>query len=160
MKKLIITLKESVVSNLLLTSIIRKLNFLAKSKSCEKLKKKCFDNFLLMKRHYLYVTKLSILFRNIKHHVDFFCFNCPLSFRAKKTHNSDENICKYHKHCKTVMPTNENNILKCYHDQKSIKVPFAIYIGFEIVLEKSSTCYVNLETLYTSESNKHTCLVV
>ena len=49
------------------------------------------------------------------------------------------------------MPTNENNILKCYHGQKSIKVPFVIYIGFETVLEKSCTYYVNLETLHTSE---------
>ena len=42
-----------------------------------------------MKCHYLSVTKLSILFRNIRstHHVDFNslnCFNCPLSFRTGK----------------------------------------------------------------------------
>ena len=91
-----------------------------------------------------------------KHHVDFYCFDCLHSFRTEETRNSDEKNCKYGKYCKIVMPTDEDNILKCNHGQKLIKVSFVIYVDFETFLGKTSTSYIILEILQTTEINKRT----
>ena len=60
--------------------------------------------------------------------------NCLHSFKAEENHNSHENVCKSNKWCETVMPNEENKIMKYNHGQKSIKVPFIIYVGFETIL--------------------------
>lgn len=39
------------------------------------------------------------------------------------------NVCKNHNYCHKEMPEVGKNILKYNHTQKSIKVPFIIYIG-------------------------------
>ena len=90
------------------------------------------------------------------HHIGFYCFNCLHSFRTEEKRSSDEKICKYDKYCIIIRPTDENNILKYSHGQKSIKVPSVIYVDFETILEKASTFHIILEILQTTENNKHT----
>ena len=45
--------------------------------------------------HYLAVKKLSTLLRGItsKHHGDFYCLNCPHSFRTENKLKSHEKTC-------------------------------------------------------------------
>ena len=51
---------------------------------------------------------------------------------------------------------NKENILKYNHSQKSVKVPFVIYVDFETILGKTSTCDDVPEASYTAEVNKPT----
>ena len=38
------------------------------------------------------------------------------------------------------MPTKDNNTIKYKQEEKSIKLPFAVYVDLECLLEKISTC--------------------
>ena len=38
------------------------------------------------------------------------------------------------------MPTKDNNIIKYNREEKSIKMPFTIYVDLECLLEKIDTC--------------------
>ena len=53
------------------------------------------------------------------------------------------------------MSTEGNNIIKCNHGEKSMKVPFVIYADLECILEKMSTCIDNPNESYTTKINKH-----
>ena len=54
------------------------------------------------------------------------------------------------------MPKEDNEILKYYQAEKSMKVPFIIYGDLESLLEKINTCHNNLEKSSTTRINKHT----
>ena len=54
------------------------------------------------------------------------------------------------------MPKKDNKILKCNHGEKSMKVPFIIYVGMDFLLEKMSMYYNNLKKSSTTKINKHT----
>ena len=54
------------------------------------------------------------------------------------------------------MATKDNNTIKYNQGEKSIKLPFAIYVGLECLLEKISTCKNNPNESSTTEINKHT----
>ena len=54
------------------------------------------------------------------------------------------------------MPKEDNKILKYNHGEKSMKVPFIIYVDFESLLEKMSTCHNNPKMSLTTKINKHT----
>ena len=54
------------------------------------------------------------------------------------------------------MPTKDNNIIKCNHGEKSMKLPFLIYADLECLLEKISTCQNNPNKSSTTKINKHT----
>ena len=54
------------------------------------------------------------------------------------------------------MPEENNKILKYNHGEKSMKVPFVIYVDLECLLEKISTCHNNTEKSSTTKINKHT----
>ena len=54
------------------------------------------------------------------------------------------------------MPKEDNKILKCNHGEKSMKVPFSVYVDLESLLEKVNTCHNNPEKLSTTKINKHT----
>ena len=54
------------------------------------------------------------------------------------------------------MPNEDNKIIKYNQEEKSIKSLFIIiYDALECLLEKTSTCYSNLEESSTIEINKH-----
>ena len=64
--------------------------------------------------HYFAVKKLSTLLRGItlKHHGDFYCFNCLHSFRTENKLKSHEKGCKNKDLCEIVMPSKKNNMLE------------------------------------------------
>ena len=53
------------------------------------------------------------------------------------------------------MPTKNNNI-KYNHGEKSMKLPFVIYVDLECLLVKMSTCINNPNESSTTEIYKHT----
>lgn len=63
--------------------------------------------------------------------------------------------CKHHDYCYTDIPEKGKNILKYKHGEKSIKIPFAIYVDTQSLLEKLDTCY-NKRKSSTTKVNKQT----
>ena len=54
------------------------------------------------------------------------------------------------------MPTKGNNIIKYNQGEKSIKMPFTIYVDLQFLLEKMSTCQNNPNKSSTTKINKYT----
>ena len=109
------------------------------------------------KWHYLAVTSLSRLLRGItsNHNGGFYCLNC---FRAYTTENklqTHTKVCENHDYCWVEIPNEDKKILKYNHGEKSIRAPFIIYADLESLLEKTDTCYDNLEKLSVTKTNKH-----
>ena len=109
------------------------------------------------KWHYLAVKNLSGLLKGITstHEKDFYCLNCFHSYRTKNKLESHKKICENHNFCHVEMPTKDNNIIKCNHGEKSMKVPFIIYADLECLLEKMSTCINNPNESSATKINKH-----
>ena len=81
------------------------------------------------KWHYLAVTKLSALLKEItsNHDGDFYCLNCFHTDRTKNKLESHKKVCENHDYCRAEMPNEDNKILKYNHGEKSMKAPFIIY---------------------------------
>ena len=109
------------------------------------------------KWHYLVVKNLSGLLRGItsNHNADFYCLNCFCSYSTKNKLEKHKKICESHDYCHVEIPTNKNNIIKCNHGEKSIKMPFTIYADLECLLEKIDTCENDPNKSYTTKINKH-----
>ena len=45
--------------------------------------------------------------------------------------------CHYHDYCYVEMSKEDNKILKYNHGEKSMKVPFIVYVDLEYLLEKN-----------------------
>ena len=54
------------------------------------------------------------------------------------------------------MPKKDNKMLKYNHGEKSMKVPFIIYVDLESLLEKMNPCHNNSKKSSTTKINKHT----
>ena len=106
------------------------------------------------KWHYLVAKKLFALFKKItsKHTGDVYCLNSLHSFRTENKLKEHENVCKDHDYCCIEMPK-EKNILKCKHEEKSVKIPFVIYADMEPLLYKIDTCHSNPEKSSTTKIN-------
>ena len=109
------------------------------------------------KWHYLVVKNLSGLLRGITSNPkeDFYCLNCFHSYSTKNRLEAHKKICENHDYCYVEMPTKNNNIIKYYHGEKSMKLPFVIYADLECLLEKMSTCINNPNESSTTKINKH-----
>ena len=109
------------------------------------------------KWHYLVVKNLSRLFRGIKsnHKEDFYCLNCFHSYRTENKLEAHKKICENHDYCHVEMPTKNNNIIKCNHGEKPMKLLFVMYADLECLLEKMSTCINNPNDSSTTKINKH-----
>ena len=81
-----------------------------------------------------------------------FCFH---SYRTKNKLEAHKKICENHNYCHVEMATKDNNTIKYNHGEKSIKLPFFVYADLECLLEKTSTCYNNLEESPRTKINKH-----
>ena len=57
--------------------------------------------------------------------------------------------------CNIVMPSEDTNILEFNQNQKSDKVPFAIYADLECLIEKTDGCKNNSEHLSTIKVARH-----
>ena len=110
------------------------------------------------KWHYTAVTRLSGLLRGVtyNHNDDFYCLNCVHAFRTKNKLEEHKNISENHEYCHVEMPTKDNNIIKYNQGEKSIKLPFVIYVDLECLVEKMSTCQNNPNESSATEINKHT----
>ena len=77
------------------------------------------------------LKKLSKLLRGVisKHHHNFCCLNCLLSFATKK--QTYEKVCKNNHFSGIVMQSEMDNILKFNQYMKSNKTPFIIYADLE-----------------------------
>ena len=109
------------------------------------------------KWHYLAVKKLSALLRGIagNNNGDFYSLNCFLSYTTENKLKKHKNVCENHGYCYEGMPEEDNKILKYNHGEKSMKVPFTIYVDLESLLEKMNTCHNNPEKSSTTKINKH-----
>ena len=90
------------------------------------------------KWHCYAVKSLSALFRAItsKHEEDFYCLNCFQSYTTENKLKKHKKVFENHDYCYVEMPEEDNKILKCNQEEKSMKVPFIIYADLESLLEK------------------------
>ena len=104
------------------------------------------------KWHYLTVKNLSGLLREItsNHTGDFYCLNCFCAYSTKNKFEAHKKICENYDYCHVEMPTKDNNIIKYNHGEKSMKLPFIIYVDLEPICQnnpnKSSTTKINKDT--------------
>ena len=105
------------------------------------------------KWHYLAVTNLSALLQgnSSNHEGDFYCLNCFNSYTTKNKLKEHEEICNNHDSCHIEMPKWVEKILKYNPGEKSLKVPFAIYLDLECLLKKEQSCKNNPEKSYTEK---------
>ena len=66
-----------------------------------------------------------------------------------------ERLCNNHDYCQVEMPSNDNNILKYNHGEKSLKVPWVIYADFEYLPIKQQSCQNNPNDSYTKRKTLH-----
>ena len=106
--------------------------------------------------HYTTIKSISRLFRGVTstNNGDFYCLNCLHSFRTKNKLLNHEKLCKNHKHCEMVMPTEENKILKFTSGDKQIHHPHIMYADLETLTKEISLCTPNTDNSYT-EKKKH-----
>ena len=81
---------------------------------------------------------MSALFKAItsKHEEDFYCLNCFQSYTTENKLKKHKKVFENHDYCYVEMPEEDNKILKCNQEEKSMKVPFIIYADLESLLEK------------------------
>ena len=93
--------------------------------------------------HYLVVKGLSGLLTGItsNHKEDFYCLNCFHSYGTKNKLEAHKKVFENRDYCRVEMPTEDNNVIKYNHGDKSIKLPFVVYADLECLPEKMSTCY-------------------
>ena len=103
------------------------------------------------------VRSLSRLLRGItsNHIGDFYCLGCLHSFRTDNVLKKHERLCDKHDYCHVKMPTEDNEILKYNHREKSLKAPFTIISDLECLLIKEQSCQNNPEKSYTERKAKH-----
>ena len=110
------------------------------------------------KWYYLTVKRLSTLLTGIssKHDGDFCCLNCFQSYTTENKLKKHQKVCENHDYCYIEMPEEDNKILKYNEGEKSMRVPFIIYVDLECLLKKMNTCHNNPEKSSTTKVNKHT----
>ena len=106
------------------------------------------------KWHYLAVKSLPALLKGItsNHNEDFYCLNCFRSCSTKNRFEKHEEVCSDHDYCYIEMPNEGNKTLKYNHGEKSLKVPFIIYVDFESLLEKIHSYQNNPKKSYTEHT--------
>ena len=106
----------------------------------------------------LAVKSLPALLRGItsNHNGDFYCLNCVHSYSTKNKLKEHQRVCGDHDYCYVEIPNEDNKILKYNHGEKSLKVPFTIYVDLESLLVKMYYCQNNPENSYTEKKAKHT----
>ena len=98
------------------------------------------------------IRSLSRLFRGIisSNNGDVYCLGCLHSFQADKKLKDHERLCNNHNYCHIEMPTEDNKTLKYNHGEKSLKVPWVIYVDIECLAIKEQSCQKNPEESYTA----------
>ena len=106
---------------------------------------------------YLAVTNLSALLErnSSNHHGDFYCLNCFNSYTSKNKLKEHKEICNNNDSYRIEMPKQVEKILKYNPGEKSLIVPFAIYLDLECSLKKEQSCENDPEKSYTEKKAKH-----
>ena len=88
--------------------------------------------------HYLAIKNMSGLLRGMisNHNDDFYCLNCFHSYTSKRKLKKHERVCKDPDFCDTLIPDEDNKILKYKPGEKSLKVSFVIYADLKCLLKK------------------------
>ena len=110
-----------------------------------------------IKYHYLAVTNLSGLLQgnSSNHEGDFYCLNCFNSYTTKNKLKEHEEICNNHNSCRIEMPDWGNKILKHNPGEKSLKMPFTIYLDLECMLKKITTYSKQPRKILYRQKAKH-----
>ena len=103
------------------------------------------------------IRSLPKLFRGItsNNNGDFYYLGCLHSFRTDNKLKKHERLCNNHGYCHIEMPTRDNNTLKYNHGEKSLKVPWVIYVDSESLLIKQQLCQNNPDESYTEKKSIH-----
>ena len=90
---------------------------------------------------------MSALLRGIagNNNGDSHCLNCFCSYTTDNKLEKLKNVYKNHDYCYVEMYKEDNKISKCNHGEKSMKVPFIVYVDLESLFKKMSTCCNNPE---------------
>ena len=91
----------------------------------------------------------------MNNHGGFHCLGCLHSFQTDNALKKHERLCGNNDYCHVEMPTEDNNKLKYNHGEKSLKVPFAIYVDLECLLIKQQSCQNNPNESYTERKAMH-----
>ena len=99
------------------------------------------------------IESLSGSFRGVtsNNNEDFYCLGCLHPFQTDNALKKHERLCNNHDYCQVEMPTNDTNILKYNHREKSLRLPWVIYVDFECLLIKKQSCQNNPEESYTEK---------
>ena len=100
---------------------------------------------------------MSRLLRGIRsnHNGDFYSLNCFHSYRTDNKLKKHERVCNEHDYCHVEMATEDNKILEYNHGEKSLRVPFIIYLDLEFLLKKMRSYKNNPEKSYTEKKADH-----
>ena len=101
--------------------------------------------------------KISTLLKGItsKCQGDFYCLNCPHSFRTENRHKSHEKECKNKDFSGTVLPSEKDNILNFDQYMEFDKIPNIIYADIESLIKKIDGCLNNPENSSTTKIGEH-----
>ena len=100
------------------------------------------------------IRSLSRLFRGItsNNNGDFYCLGCLHSFRTDNKLKRHERLSNNHDYCHAEMPTRDNNTLEYNHGEKSLKVPWVIYVDSKSLLIKQQLSQNNPEESYIEKN--------
>ena len=88
-------------------------------------------------------------------HVRHVCFRCLNTFKTEKSLASHHEYCKSHEEIKIELPEKETKFSFQNHN-RSMRVPFKVYVDFESFTPQLSTCQPNPDESYTKRHQKHT----
>ena len=102
------------------------------------------------KFHYLAVTSSSALLakKSSNHDGDLYCLNCFSLYTIKNKLKGHEEICNNHDSYHIEILKQAEKILKYIHGEKSLNVPFVIYLDLQCLLRKEQSCQNNPEKSY------------
>ena len=84
--------------------------------------------------HYLAVKNITS-----NHHGDFYCLNCFHSYTRFNKLKKHERVYNNHDYCRVDMPK-EHEKIKYPPGEKSLKVPFIVYVNLECHICKKDFC--------------------
>ena len=103
------------------------------------------------------IRSLSGFFRGItsNNNGDFYCLGCLHSYRTDNALKKHERLFNNHDYCHVKMPTDDDNILKYNHGEKSLKLAWVNYADLESSLIKKQSCQNFPEESYTERKSIH-----
>ena len=105
----------------------------------------------------LHWKNLSALLRRItsKHVGDFYCLNCPHSFRTKNKLESPKKVCENKDFRTVLMYSKDSKILEFNQYRKSDKTPSIISADVESLIKRIDVCKNNFEKSSTTKVGEH-----